>query len=163
MKKGTTATGEVHIEAPPEVVYDLVSDVSRMGQWSPECTDAEWLNGANGPEVGARFRGRNRRGLARWSTKPRVVAAERGREFSFVVPDPLGHEVAQWTYRLKPAGTGTAVTETFEMLRDLPLYIHLFERWVMGVKDRKSDLEANIQTTLSALKAAVEAGVTNAG
>ncbi len=157
MKRGTTGRAEVHVEAPPGTVYDLVSDVTRMGEWSPECVQAEWLNGATGPFVGAKFRGRNRRGLWRWSTKPRVVAAERGREFSFVAPNPFGRDATRWTYRLQSASMGTDVTETFEMLRDVPLIIQLSERWFMGVKDRKADLEASMRKTLLALKAAAEA------
>lgn len=129
MKKGTTGEVHQHIDAPPEVVYDLVADVTRMGEWSPECTRGEWLNGATGPAVGARFKGSNRRGLARWSTRPRVVAAERGREFGFIAPDPLGRDFTKWTYRFEVTTSGTEVFESFEMLRDVPLVAQLFERW----------------------------------
>ena len=51
------ATVERHIDAPPDVLYDLVTDVRRMGEWSPETVEADWIGGASGPEVGARFRG----------------------------------------------------------------------------------------------------------
>lgn len=157
MKRGTTGKAEVHVDAPPEAVYGLVSDVTRMGEWSPECVRAEWLNGAVAPVAGARFRGRNRRGFFRWSTKPRVVAVEPGREFSFVSPDPWGRDATRWTYRLQPAGTGTHVTETFAMLRDVPRAARFAQRWFMGVRDRKADLEHNMGKTLAALKAAAEA------
>lgn len=156
MKKGTTGEASEHIEASPEVIYDLVTDVSRMGDWSPECVQGEWLEGTAAPAVGARFMGRNRHGFARWSNKPRVTAADRGREFSFVVPDPLGHDTTRWTYRFEPVATGTEVTETFELLRDLPLYLRLSDRWFMGVQDRKADLESNMRATLQALKTEAE-------
>lgn len=152
MKKGTTGEVHQHIDAPPEVVYDLVADVTRMGEWSPECTRGEWLNGATGPAVGARFKGSNRRGLARWSTRPRVVAAERGREFGFIAPDPLGRDFTKWTYRFEVTTSGTEVFESFEMLRDVPLVAQLFERWLMGVTDRETDLEDNMRKTLVRLK-----------
>lgn len=157
MKRGTTSTVREHIEVTPEVIYDLVSDVTRMGEWSPECVACEWVDGATGPVVGARFRGRNRHGLARWSNRPRVIAAERGREFGFVATDPLGRDMTRWTYRFDPTPTGTDVTESFEMVRSIPLYIRLTDRWLMGVKDRKADLEANMQRTLAAIKVTVEA------
>src|SRR5258708_6330417 len=100
MQRGTMGEVHQHIEAGPEVVYDLVADVTRMGEWSPECVGCEWVDGATGPAVGARFRGRNRHGLARWSNKPRVVAADRGRMFGFVATDPIGRDMTRWTYRL---------------------------------------------------------------
>ena len=66
----TASTGEarIEIEAAPLAVYELVSDVSRMGEWSPECYQCEWLDGATTAEVGARFRGHNRLGKVRWRT-----------------------------------------------------------------------------------------------
>ena len=39
----------VHIEAPPAAVWDLVSDVTKIGRYSPETFEAEWLDGATGP------------------------------------------------------------------------------------------------------------------
>jgi hypothetical protein len=156
MQQGTTVEAHERIDASPETIYDLVADVTRMGDWSPECVSCEWIEGATGPTVGARFRARNRHGLARWSNKPRVIAADRGHEFGFVAVDPFGHDMTRWIYRMEPAETGTTVTESFEMVRTIPLYIRLYDRWVMGVKDRKSDLEANMRTTLSNLRAAVE-------
>lgn len=53
-------------------------------------------------------------------------------------------------------GDGTTVTESFEMVRTIPLYIRLYDRWVMGVKDRKADLEANMRATLSEIRIAAE-------
>jgi uncharacterized protein YndB with AHSA1/START domain len=155
MKKGTKGEASVQVDAPPAAVYELVSDVTRMGEWSPETTSAEWIGGATGPAVGARFRGRNRHGVARWSTKPRVVAAEPGREFAFTTTW-LGKDNTQWTYRFEPEGGGTRVTESFEMLVDVPWYFTATERWLMGVKDRKADLERNMAMTLERLKATVE-------
>jgi len=157
MKRGATSSIHEHIDAPPEVVYDLVADVTRMGEWSPECVACEWVDGATEPTVGARFRGRNRHGLARWSNRPRVVAAERGHVFGFVATDPIGRDMTRWTYRLEPTPAGTEVTESFEMIRPIPLYIRLSDRWLMGVRDRKADLEANMKRTLAAIKTAAEA------
>src|SRR5258708_27503049 len=118
MKKGTTGQASVHIDAPPEKAYELVSGVQRMGEWSPECRQCEWLDGATGPAVGARFKGSNRNGFARWSTKPRVVAVEDGREFAFVV-DFMGKDITKWRYRFEPDGDGTKATESFEIVHDM--------------------------------------------
>lgn len=156
MNRGTTGSAREHIEAPQEVLYDLVTDVTRMGEWSPECVEGEWLDGATGPVAGARFRATNRNGRARWSNKPRVVTADPPQEFAFISPDPFGRDMTRWTYRFDATDTGTRVTESFELLRKLPLYLRLSDRWLMGVKDRKTDLEANMCRTLKALKSAAE-------
>ena len=71
----------VHMAASPEKVWALVSDVTRIGEFSPETFEAEWLDGATGPEVGARFRGhvkRNGRGPTYWTTC-KVVDSEPGK------------------------------------------------------------------------------------
>ncbi|MDQ1393142.1 MAG: hypothetical protein QOF30_2119 [Acidimicrobiaceae bacterium] len=76
---------EQRIAASPEALYDMVSDVTRMGSWSPETTSARWLGGADRPAPGARFKGANKHGWRRWHTTCTVVAAEPGRRFSFDV------------------------------------------------------------------------------
>ena len=82
---GIEGQESIQVDAPPEQVWALVSDVTRMGEWSPETVKGEWIDGASTPVVGARFKGRNKRGILRWSTKCTVVACEPGKEFSFVV------------------------------------------------------------------------------
>ena len=151
MDKGTKREAAVHIEAAPEKVYDVVSDVTRMGEWSPETTGAVWLDGATGPAVGARFKGTNKRGVARWSTKPTVVTAEAGREFAFEV-----EAMTLWTYRMEPDGAGTRLTESFEMLKDMPWIFRAAERYVMRINDRAADLEQAMQATVERVKHAVE-------
>ena len=158
MKKGTRGEARVHMSTPPEKVYDMVSDVTRMGEWSPETVRCRWLGNATGPAVGARFKGTNRRGVVRWSTKPEVAAAEPGREFGFVT-NLLGFNrpMTRWTYRFEAAPDGgTDVTESFEMVNDVPWYILFCDRYLMGVKDRKADLENGMQQTLGRIKAAAE-------
>lgn len=158
MKKGTRGEVSLRVNVPPERLYELVSDVTRMGEWSPETVRCRWLDGATGAAVGARFKGTNRRGFLRWSTKPRVVAAEPGREFAFVVGLVMsGREMTKWRYRFEPASDGgTDVTESFEMMADLPWYISFGERSLMGVKDRKADLEGGMQRTLERIKGVAE-------
>jgi len=152
MKKGTTGEAQVHIDASPETVYGVVSDVTRMGEWSPETIKCEWIDGATGPVVGARFKGSNKRGFVRWSTKPVVIVADPGREFAFdVSPD------TRWRYRFEADGTGTTVSESFEMLRDVRWYYAFAERWLMRVTDRKADLESGMAATLERVKRVVEA------
>ena len=156
VKRGDGSVARVHVAAPPDAVYDVISDVTRMGEWSPECVACEWMDGVTEAAVGARFRARNRHGLARWSNTPRVVVADRGRQFAFVSTDPRGRDMTRWTYELREQSDGTEVAESFELLRDLPLYLRLTDRFVMRVRDRKADLERAMEQTLLAIKAAVE-------
>jgi uncharacterized protein YndB with AHSA1/START domain len=155
MKKGTTGSATIHIEAPPEKVYAVVTDVTRMGEWSPETVKGEWLDGATGPTVGARFKGSNRKGLVRWSTKPRVLVADEGREFAFVT-DVRGKDLTKWSYRFEPDASGATVTESFEMMEDVPGVVNFAEKYFMRIKDRKADLERDMGKTLERIKAAVE-------
>ena len=155
MKKGTTGEASVHVDAPPEKVYELVSDVTRMGEWSPECRKCEWIDGATGPAVGARFKGSNKNGIFRWSTKPKVVAADEGREFAFAT-ELRGKDLTKWTYRFEPDGAGTKVTESFEMLEDQPGFLDFVEKYFMRIKDRRADLIEDMKATLGRIKAAVE-------
>src|SRR5437763_13574367 len=106
----------VRVDAAPEKVFALVSDVTRIGEFSPETFEGEWLDGASGPALGARFRGhvrRNGRGPVYWTTCT-VTAYEPPREFAFTV-DFAGSPVNTWGYRVRPDGTGADVTEFFEL------------------------------------------------
>ena len=156
MKSGTTGQARVHVAAAPEVLYDMVSDVTRMGEWSPETIRCEWIDGATGPAPGVRFKGTNKRAFIRWSTKPEVVAAERGREFSFVTHSR--GPSTKWTYRFEPAaGGGTELVESFEALDDDSAFLTFMERYFMRITDRQADLEKGMQHTIERIKAVAEA------
>jgi hypothetical protein len=101
--------------------------------------------------VGAKFKGSNKRGIARWSTTPTVVVADAGREFAFVVDD-----TTKWSFRCDSDGGGTRLTEAFEMLASTPRRYVLAERYIMRVKDRKADLERAMAETIGRIKVAVE-------
>jgi dimethylaniline monooxygenase (N-oxide forming) len=143
----------MRIEAPAEHIYDLVSDVSQMGRWSPECTGGRWLGKATGPAVGARFRGSNRRGWVRWSTVNEVVAADPGREFAFETKQ----SGTRWGYRLEPDGDGTLVTEWREPWRDRPKVAAVFANLLLGGGEAHEDeLRDGMRHTLERVKAAAE-------
>ena len=142
------------IKADAKVVYDLVSDLPRMGEWSPENTGGKWVGGATGPAVGARFKGTNRKGVARWSTTCTIVEATPGKAIAWdVTAGPF--KVARWGYAIEPAGDGCEVTETWEDHR--ASLIGTVTNVGLGVKDRGTHNEATMRTTLERLKAAAEA------
>lgn len=141
------------MDAPPERVYEIVTDVAGMGRLSPECTGGRWLGDASGPAVGARFKGTNRRGFARWSTTNEVVEAEPGRVFSFKTLQS-GY---QWTYQMEPEGEGTLLTERRDPFRKRPAVAKLFTQVLLGGEDSHTDeLRAGMQHTLERVKAIAE-------
>ncbi|GAA1247478.1 SRPBCC family protein [Oryzihumus leptocrescens] len=98
------------VAAPADLVYDLVADLPRMGDWSPECEKVTWRGGATEAAKGAEFIGHNRAGSIRWVTQGRVVSAERGRNLAFEItfgPMP----VARWEYFIVPTAHGCTVVE----------------------------------------------------
>src|SRR6476659_1490178 len=107
------------IAATPDHVYALVSDITRMGEWSPECVRCSWTKGATGPVAGARFKARNKGGRGpAWFNTPTVVVAEPGHEFAFNRSGP-GIGSYTWHFVLEPTTTGTRVTESFDAERPL--------------------------------------------
>jgi uncharacterized protein YndB with AHSA1/START domain len=141
------------INAPPAAVYDLVADLTQMGRWSPEAVGGKWLGAASGPTVGAKFKGNNRSGWRRWSTVAEVVAAEPGKQFTFHITVG-GVPIADWTYEFSGDGTTTTVTEKWDDRR--PGWMDKLSGVLMGVPDRGSHNQANMQATLAALKTAAE-------
>jgi polyketide cyclase/dehydrase/lipid transport protein len=143
----------VSMSAPADKIWNLIADVRNTGKFSPEVMEAEWLDGATGPALGAKFRGhvkRNEIGPVYWTTC-RVTACEPGREFGFevMVGDAA---VNNWHYRLDPAANGTDVTESFWMT----------ENWgtklfgLLGGQLRRRRNVRDMRTTLERIKAVVE-------
>ena len=143
----------VHMNAPADKVWELVSDVTQIGRYSPETFEAKWVDGATGPAVGAKFRGhvkRNGKGPVYWTTCT-VLVCDPGKEFTFGVGNgdtPLN----VWSYTMAPSGDGTDVTESFTLAPRwwLRLYWTLLG-WTRGKTNRNG-----MQATLERVKAAVE-------
>jgi len=138
----------------PEALYDMVSDVTRMGEWSPICTACWWDDG-DGPRAGAWFTGRNELPERTWETRSQVVAADRGREFAFEVNSGW----VRWGYTFTAVDSGTQVTESWEFL---PAGIAGFrDRYGHGteaqIANRAEAAHRGIPATLAAIKKAAEA------
>jgi hypothetical protein len=139
------------IDAPAEVLYDIVSDITRTPELSEDIVSCEWLDGATGPAVGARFKAVNTAGRGpRWSNKPVVVAADRGREFAISRTEKIGGTL-EWRYRFTPEGTGTRVEESYEVTKPLPWIGWFLIGKVYGLSDRRRDLRASMERTLERL------------
>lgn len=146
----------LRIDAPAERIYDLVSDITQMGRWSPECTGGRWLDGATGPAVGARFKGTNKRGVMRWSTQCTVTVADRPSRFEWQV----AQSGMRWGYRFEPVDGGTEVTEVTEYrekTRETPFYVRLVQRSGLLGRDRERLMVDGMRATLQRVKEAAEA------
>ena len=142
------------IAAPAEVVYAMVSDVTRMGEWSPECRAGEWLKESTGPTVGARFRGTNENGKKQWSTDAVIIDADPGKRFAFDVHvGPV--KVARWSYDFAPTDGGCTVTETWTDRRNA--LIRALGKPLGGVSDRVGHNRQGMIETLDRLAVAARA------
>jgi hypothetical protein len=143
----------VVVSCSPEDLYDMVCDVTRMGEWSPVCTACWWDDG-DGPRPGAWFTGRNELPGRTWETRSMVVAADRGREFAFAV----GGAWARWGYTFTPVDGGTQVTESWEFLPEGITRFH--DRYGTDaeaqIADRAEAARTGIPLTLAALKRSAE-------
>src|SRR5437588_2835414 len=127
----------IDIDAPPERVYEMVADLSRMGEWSPENQGGQWLRGATGAAQGARFKGSNRNGWRRWRTVAHVVTADPGREVAWESRS-FGLKIALWRYRFVPNERGgTTVIESTEDRRGTVM--NIVGPLGTGVRDRSGD------------------------
>jgi hypothetical protein len=148
-----TFSDSVVIARSPEDLYDLVTDVTRMGDWSPVCKACWWEEGES-LRVGAWFGGRNELPERTWETRSEVVAADRGREFAFVV----NGTIARWGYSFAPVDGGTELTESWEFL---PAGLEMFaERFGAEadaqIANRAEAARTGIPATLAAIKRTAE-------
>lgn len=148
-----THSSSVVIRSTPEAVYDLVSDVTRTGEWSPVCRDCWWDEGGTA-RVDAWFSGRNEDAGRTWETRSQVVAADRGREFAWLV----GGRYVRWSFSMEPADDGTRLTESWEFL---PAGIELFHKLYgeaaeKEIADRTRAAHDGIPVTLDAIRRIAE-------
>jgi hypothetical protein len=145
----------VEIAADSEAVWALISDLPRMGEFSPENQGGRWRGGATGPAVGAEFVGVNRNGLRRWYTKVRVVKCQPGRLFTFDVRTPFGMRVSRWSYEITPTNAGCRLTENWYWV-GVWFSRKVFGPTVTGRADRADYSARSIEHTLAAVKAVAE-------
>ena len=143
----------MHIDRPTAEVWAAISDITRMGEWSPECTAGRWVAPATGPAVGARFEGDNAakvagRTVKRWTTTSEVTAAQPGAVFEFVAEG-----YTTWRYDFVEEDDGTTVVESFSY--DPKGFQGFLYDTVLR---RESAMTKGMQRTLERVKATLEAG-----
>jgi len=144
----------IDVAAAPTLLYDLLADITRMPDWSPEVTSCAWLRGAAQAEPGARFRGWSRKGWRRWSTLSTVSQADRPERFEWHVRF-AGLPVATWRYSfVADDGHGTTITET--VIDQRGRLLRRMSPFITGSRNRQARNDETMHVTLERLKAAAE-------
>ena len=148
----TKDSAETVVDAPAEEIYRLVAELTRMGEWSPECIAARWVGGATGPAVDAKFEGDNRVAvfgvtLKKWTTTSEVTACVPGEVFEFVAEG-----YTTWRDRLERTATGTKVTESYEYASQHGVQQFVYETLLR----RPAAMVRGMQRTLERIKQYVE-------
>lgn len=141
------------IAASPAIVFNAITDITRMGEWSPETVSAEWNDGATEAAVGATFTGVNRNGDNEWTTEATVAELVPDERFFFDC-SVRGFVFAKWGYTIKATDGGCVVTEVMQDLR--PESALERSAQISGVTDRLAHNRAGMEITLSRLAASVE-------
>jgi uncharacterized protein YndB with AHSA1/START domain len=153
-KPEPTIEETIQIDAPPEVVWNLVTDLARMGEWSGQARGGRWLGG-RGAAAGARFLGSNKLGLAWWVTTCKVVEFDPPRSFAF----RNEQNWARWVYRLEPDGNGgTTVVHRRELPDGRAPLARAFAKIVFGGPAKfDRSIPPAMRQTLAGIKTAAEA------
>lgn len=153
MKESLVHSESIHIAATPKEVYEVVSDVTRTGEWSPIC-EACWWDEGDGPHVGAFFTGRNVTADRTWETRSQVVAAEVGKSFGWSV----GPGLVNWTYHMRKVEDGMELTESWEFTAaGQDFFVERFgDDAPKEVQARTEAAHSGITATLAAIKRIVE-------
>ncbi len=148
-----THSESILVNATPDELYGLVTDLSNMGKWSPICK-ARWWKEGDGPRVGAWFVGRNETDYDTWETECLVDIADPGKEFSFLVDGNL----IRWGYRFEPRDPGTELTEYWEFLEPGLQYFRdtYGDEAQWHIERRTQEAIDGIGETLRAIKASAE-------
>lgn len=146
----TDGSARVRVDATPDVVFALLTDLERLPELSPENVRCEFLGDATAVEVGTRFRGYNKARDYEWHADCVVTVLEPDRRFAYEVPPDFACPTT-WSYTIEPDGDGCIVTEAFHApLLERP------ELYPGRIEGRRDNLESACETTMANLKAALE-------
>lgn len=153
LKAEPTIEESIHVNAPPQAVWDMVTDLRRMGEWSGQARGGWWLS-RRGPALGSRFLGLNRLGRARWVTTTKVIRFEAPSVFAFRTEQNR----AVWVYVLQSDGNGgTTLVHRRELPDGRPAMARAVARMLFGGAAKyDSTVSPGMQNTLSNIKRIAE-------
>ena len=135
----------VDVDADIDVLWEVVRDVTRVGEWSHECVGAEWLGDADTPVPGARFRGRNRAGVFRWGRVCEIVSADPHELVWITVPTALYPDSSEWRIALDEIDNGTRISQEFRVLRAPKVLSVLYALVIPAHRDRSAALADDLK------------------
>lgn len=129
---------ETVARAPAAAVWQIIADVTRVGEWSHECRGARLLGGAQAAAPGVRFRGRNRSGIFRWSRSCVFTAVEPPRTLVWRTGGLWGRvDSTQWRLDLEPVAGGTRIVQTYQVLHVASVLDRVYWRLIKAHRDRR--------------------------
>jgi len=154
---GPSVAVDTYVDAPPDRVWTVVVDLSRMGEWSSENKGGEWVDGE--PALGRRFRGINQREDFKWETVSVVTQFDAPRVFEWKVGDP-DNPAATWRYELTAEGHGTRLRQAADVgpgPSGLTMAIdRMPDKEERIIANRCEELRRNMTATVEGIKAAAE-------
>lgn len=137
---------EVEVPAPVTAVWQVIADVTRTGEWSHECRQVAWLDGATSASYGARFRGGNRWSVFRWSRTSEITELEPEHVIAWrTIASRRFPDSTEWRFVLTPTPGGTLVTQTYELVSSPAWWAWLMARMVPPHRDRSAALAADLR------------------
>lgn len=153
-----TDTVDAVIPAPTPAVYELISDVTRMSEFSPFIRKVEWLDGATGPALGARFRAVNKMGRGpAWTNEPVITAFVPDREFAFTRTERFVGTL-EWRYTFDDVGGGTRLGMTYRVVEPISAMGWFIIGTLYGINDDRALLRTGMLETLDRIRAAATRG-----
>ncbi|MFT4087194.1 MAG: SRPBCC family protein [Gordonia sp. (in: high G+C Gram-positive bacteria)] len=142
----------IDIKATPEQVWAVISDLARMGEWSPQCKKMFILGGP--VKAGTSTVNINRRGPLFWPTHSKVVVFEPNKELAFRVAENR----TVWSFKIAPSDDGVTVTESRTAVggQTTKLSSVFVDKLLGGEQQFESELTAGIAETLGKIKRAAE-------
>jgi uncharacterized protein YndB with AHSA1/START domain len=141
---------QVDINAPVSEVWELVSDLKRMPEWSPQCRMMKPLGAIR---QGTRTINLNRRNRLFWPTTCTVMEVIPEKKVAFRVD--INHTI--WSYELEPTDTGTRLVESRHAENGVTAFSNMSVNALMGgVPSFERELVDGMNQTLSRIKAAAE-------
>jgi len=153
MREVPVLESTIEIAAPGPRVWELVSDVRRMHEWSPQVTSTRLRSGYDEVALGAQFINRNRLGELEWTTHAEIVRFDPERELAFRVEENW----VIWSFVLEPTVVGTRLTQRRETPEGISDLSHeLTEGFLGGQEAFTVSMRDGTAQTLAAIKAAAE-------
>lgn len=159
---GPTVEVEVVVDATPDDLWEVVNDIAVPARFSDELVEVAWMGEATGPEIGARFAGRNEHpAIGRWETTSVIVEYDRPRRMAWNVEND-GTVSASWRFELLAEGHGTRLRQWGRMGPGpsglTPAIVARPDKEERIVAGRMEEWRRNMTATVEGIKALVESG-----